>query len=185
MKKIYGLFILTIILISTVNAQQSDNLDRYVGTWKYTSGDTIFTIKIAKGTFFNSIFSEYKECILGGYSLKVNGVLVEDYIKPLPNLIALGDSHPDQNVYITGEDGDMSGIGFMFYDQRIKHEAGFAYGELIPMADNKMRWKLNEYSAWWISFEGSSEPVEYKEQGFSVPNNIILTKEDAEPIKRL
>lgn len=58
------------------------NYDAFVGTWSYQENDTVFKIRLQKGTITNS--SETYDAVFGGYSLSVRGILKEHYIQAMP-----------------------------------------------------------------------------------------------------
>ena len=155
-------------------------MEDFVGTWQYTSNDTVFTIKLVEGREINSyIKNDTRRYLYGGYALEVGGVLVEDYLN-VNSVLDISKSHSEQYIYIVASISRFptSFLVMRFYDQRKKHLDGNGIsGCYITMvAKNKLKWELNEergISAW---VEGCEDCPEIKPIGFSVPTNVILTK---------
>ena len=155
-------------------------MEDFVGTWQYTSNDTVFTIKLVEGREINSyIKNDTRRYLYGGYALEVGGVLVEDYLN-VNSVLDISKSHSEQYIYIVASISRFptSFLVMRFYDQRKKHLDGNGIsGCFITMvAKNRWKWELNEergISAW---VEGCEDCPEIKPIGFSVPTNVILTK---------
>ena len=185
------LLLLFLLFSATANAQQFTGqresikgivcpMEDFVGTWQYTSNDTVFTIKLVEGREINSyIKNDTRRYLYGGYALEVGGVLVEDYLN-VNSVLDISKSHSEQYIYIVASISRFptSFLVMRFYDQRKKHLDGNGIsGCYITMvAKNKLKWELNEergISAW---VEGCEDCPEIKPIGFSVPTNVILTK---------
>ena len=76
--------------------------------------------------------------------------------------------------------------GFDFYDQRKKHlnGRGIGGGRIELIAPNKIHWTLNEREGLWPWIEGERiegedlPTIEEAIQGFSVPTDVIMIKEE-------
>ncbi len=179
MKKII-LFLAT-MLISIAAFSQSYR-DKFVGTWVYESNDTVFTIKLQKGEFIINTRPNM-ECLFGGYSLKVGGVMNENYIKTMPTTMTQDSYPPSSNIYLYGWAYSLTHASFTFFDQRIKHlkGEGIFCGKLLLLNPDTLRWTLDEEEGVWYACEGEfddeNEPEhEWEIKGFSVPINVIMTK---------
>ena len=115
----------------------------------------------------------------------VKGVMKEDYIKEyIPDFWETeSTSAPSLGIYIKGSCSVPNILGFMFYDMEKKH----IYGTGLPcnwmtlLAPDKLHWKLNEREGVWAILEGSENDediAEMKLRGFSVPDDVIMTKEE-------
>ena len=159
------------------------NYDPFVGTWVYQNNDTVFKIKLQKGIlkFWDG---DTKQYLFGGYSLAVAGEVKYDYIQPTPAVYDSKLSAPSCGIYIKAPYGYDSGyLGFTFYDMEKKH----IYGTGLPcnwmtlLAPDKLHWKLNEREGVWAILEGSENDEDIAEmelRGFSVPDDVIMTKEE-------
>ena len=70
---------------------------------------------------------------------------------------------------------DPNRVGVLFYDQRKKHFGGKGIlgGKILLLSSDKIRWHLDEKLGLALK-----EPDEYTELiGFSVPSDVIMTKE--------
>lgn len=176
MRKILLIFICAIIYSNSI-AQTND--DEFVGTWIYQSNDTIFKIKLQKCETYGYPFNEKNNNIIGGYYLSINGVVQQDFIKPMPTTLDVNFYLPDFNIYIFGTCFGPKYVGFTFYDQQKKHVngEGLSCGDLRLISTNKLQWLLDEEYGLWHAIEGRDDSDEYKLEGFSVPSNVIMTKE--------
>jgi hypothetical protein len=182
MNKLYALLVLLFFCCANVYSQV--NYDAYIGTWVYQKNDTVFKIKLQKGTS-TSRYGNSKR-IFGGYSLCVNREIKEQYIKEMPPVWVVNTSAPSNNIYIVAlNDNTPNFLGFGFYDQRKKHlnGEGIGGGKIELLAPNKIHWTLNEWEGLWDVLEG--EGVEGDNRpgiresmiGFSVPTDVIMIKE--------
>jgi hypothetical protein len=73
-----------------------NDLDKFVGTWKYTNGSTSLTITLIKKVMFHNLEGNYYEdTLIGEYKYTVNGV---DVINTLNNLNSNYTSQFDYNI---------------------------------------------------------------------------------------
>lgn len=180
------LTLLLLIVSATLTAQKkmdyTKNLDAYVGTWVYQSNDTIFKIIFQKGKE-EGVYS-VSDCLFGGYSLSVRGIIVENYMSPLPLYWNHSASPKPHNLYIWATNSahrDPNFLGVMFYDQRKRHFGGkgLSGGLIQLLSPSKIRWKLDEKRGIWNETEGddSIDEALLKPIGFSVPSDVIMVKE--------
>ena len=189
MKRLF--LFLFLVFVSLIVFSQS-YLDSFSGTWVYEKNDTVFKVKLQKGKIivYNNIV---KSVLLGGYSLTVHGELVEDYIKPIPDVFDTRDNHADCGVYLwtTLNLDNSNEVGFVFYDMKKKHifGKGLPANVMTLLSPDKLHWKLNEKEGLWFMLEGgpvddASEEEErrrdeaWKLRGFSVPDDVIMIKEE-------
>ena len=179
MKKRILLFLFSFVVLCSY----SQTVDDFVGTWRYENNDTVFTIVLKEGKYVNYDFSIYAslKCIFGGYSLRINGVLVDDFTSVNDTFDwNLGYNPSLQRIYIeaTRMHDNTNGYGFIFYDQRKRHfdGKGISGGNLTLLAPNKLKWEIDEEAGIWFEIEGCEDCPEVSPIGFSVPNNVVLTK---------
>ncbi|WP_291530233.1 DUF6705 family protein [Bacteroides sp. UBA939] len=181
MKRIYMFLVFVLICIGVFSQA---NYDAFVGTWVYQKNDTIFKIKLQKGIAKYGQFGD-KTKIFGGYYLSVKGVVKENYIKTIPAKWDASISAPSCNIYINAISNTSNYLGFTFYDQSKQHlnGKGILGGTMDLLAPNKLHWKLNEKEGLWVALEGDyiedmiPSPEEWIPRGFSVPVDVIMTKE--------
>jgi len=188
------LFSVFVSLFLGLHAQADYN--DFVGTWVYARNDTVFKVKLQKGIIKYGI-GDPGECIFGGYSLTVKGVLVEDYIKDIPAVYARTPEYPklsDAGIYIRAYNSRYypNLLGFLFFDMKKKHlfGEGLLANVMTLLAPGKMHWKLNEKESLWYALEGeyvddelNKEEERRREEarklrGFSVPDDVIMIKEE-------
>ena len=181
MKRIYILFVL---VFTCMGVFSQANYDAFVGTWVYQKNDTIFKIKLQKGVV-KSHGKDKRTGIFGGYYLSVKGIVKENYIKTLPTTWDIYTFAPLCNIYIEAYSTTPNYLGFTFYDQRKLHlnGEGILGGTMDLTASNKLHWKLDEKKGLWYALEGDyaedmvPAPEEWIPRGFSVPTDVIMTKE--------
>ena len=161
------------------------NYDDFVGTWVYQKNDTVFKIKLQKGKMSH----DDDVTLFGVYSLSVRGVMTDNYIGgTIPFVWDVYDPAPSKNIYIVVYYNDQfpTRQGFVFYDQRKKHlnGEGIGGGRIELIAPNKIHWTLNEREGLWPWLEGERiegedlPTIEEAIQGFSVPTDVIMIKEE-------
>ena len=178
------ILLLFLLFAATANAQVIEKFrgvvspfEDYIGTWRYVSNDTVFTVKFVEGREINSyIKNDTRRYLYGGYALEVGGVLVEDYLN-VNSVMDMSINRSERHIYIVASMYFLptSYFGMIFYDQRKKHldGGGLPGCYIIMVAKNKLKWELNEELG--ISFMIERFP-DAKPIGFSVPENVILTK---------
>ena len=169
---------MTFLFISLNFFAQNSN-DNFVGTWIYQKNDTTFRIKLQRGVMVTSL-KKYNT-FFGGYQLIVKGKMVEDYIKSMPQTYhsKKGIEMTSAYIYIYGVQASTNLVGFSFYDQRIKHAKGRGLlgCKMELISQNKLHWLLDEKAGLWWAYEGGEEDIPAL-QGFSVPSDVIMTKEE-------
>ena len=63
----------------------TENLDAYVGTWKYEAANETFILVLRKAALSTDLF--YGSCLTGGYKHIKNGKIIADYTANLPSTI--------------------------------------------------------------------------------------------------
>jgi hypothetical protein len=182
MKKLIVLFV---FISACMSVCSQVNYNSFVGTWIYQKNDTVFKIKLQKGkrSHVDNI------TLFGGYSLGVRGVVTDNYIGgAIPSVWNVYDPAPSKNIYIVVYYNDQfpTRQGFVFYDQRKKHlnGEGIGGGKIELIAPNKIHWTLNEREGLWPYLEGEQvegydlPTIEEAIQGFSVPTDVIMIKEE-------
>ena len=179
MKKIK---LILIFMLICMKGFSQDNRSAFTGTWVYENNDTIFKIQLKNGTLSYRNNTGYEEVIFGGYSLSVNNNIIEDYIKDTPNKINDMSKAPLSDIFILGRCYAPNYVGFIFYDQRIKHldNTGIIGGGMRLLSPNTLHWTLDEeYGIWHATegeFDGEHEFKDNTLKGFSVPIDVIMTK---------
>jgi hypothetical protein len=169
-----------------LNVSSQVNYDSFVGTWIYQKNDTVFKIRLQKGC--EVIASRSYESLFGGYYLSVDGIVTDNYIgSTIPSVWDVHSPAPSKNIYIVASGNTLNRVGTTFYDQRKKHlnGKGIGGGEIELIAPNKIHWSLNEREGLWPWLEGERiegedfPTIEEAIQGFSVPTDVILIKENS------
>ena len=186
MRKIIYIFIFLLLSICSTYGQSieqrySANLDFYVGTWRYTNTATNeeFTIKLRKSVY--TAYNISKDCVVGTYVYKKNGVVVLDNTSEYMNDRSVeGVSIP---IYATNARAAAAAVNPNKLETTI-----LDYGILRPSSNvpkygmgsitiistgnpKKIQWVLKDPPG--ARIVGYSAPM-----GFSIPTDIILTKID-------
>ena len=138
---------------------------------KFQKGQQLWTKKTANGLY-------------GGYYLSVNGRVLEDYMGELPTCWDVLKECQPNNLFIWAYSpytDELGSLGIIFYDQRKRHFGGkgITGGYIQLLSPTKIRWKLDELTGIWNETEGdeSISDAERRPIGFSVPDDVIMTKE--------
>ncbi len=191
MKKVTKLFILLIAIFSynAVLAQettsnwpkdypkpggygQNPNLQKFVGTWQWQSGDTVFTIVlkkyISKSNKKTGRLKDYsKDAIMGWHEYIIGEKVVESSLKNIVN-------SPNKNTIKTmlgGSIDDVRKVTNLFFLDLSKSKNGIANLELLPGEKDLARWTLRETSG--IKLLGPGEKPDYT---FTVPTNVVMKR---------
>jgi len=179
MKKII-LFSVLLVLSLSINAQSYTTKD-LIGTWSYQKNDTLFKVRFSKIVPFPSKWTKDRKAIIGNYQLTVKGKIVQDcFSDNLPSIITDRKKYNIGNVTIIATiptDNNLDACAFIFYDMVKKHRngEGIAGCKIKMLSPTQLEWNLNEFLEW--SLEEHDENEKFHFIGFSVPNNVILTKE--------
>ena len=144
-----------------------------MGTWVYQHNDTVFKIRIVTkcAVELKSYFTWIQ--LFGNYYLKRgNKVIVDDLNKPCPTSWSGFDTPSQVTIKAMKLHEVLPDYNTTFYDLEKKHHngKGTTGGYITPLAPNKIRWVLDEV-------DGSFE-TEFPIIGFSVPTDVIMTKEE-------
>lgn len=163
-------------------------LEAYVGTWVYQSNDTVFKIFLQKGCTSLPEFHYNTHKIFGSYYLSVSGKVLDDYRGDLPEQLVIVSGtefkYPD-NLCIYASNVEHRDsltpppyMGMTYYDKRKRHfdGKGISGGYMKLLSPNEILWHLDEKQGIWWETEGTDKAV--NPIGFSVPNDVILKKEE-------
>lgn len=142
----------------------ANKMNPWVGTWKYTNGDTEFRIVFTKLSGFHmtplltqSNLNYYTDILNGGYYYKENGIVKTDHLiytnQIWAPLIFAGNYQTmnTTNLYISYDE----------IDKEPNLSGGFVNFTLLPGSTTQAKW---EFSPGY-------------RKNYSVPDNVILTKQ--------
>ena len=182
MKKII-LISLFLIVINGLTAQEkadffTKNLDAYVGTWEYTSATCTFRIYLKKGKdYYRKGGPLSSEIIYGGHYIAYNGIVITD----LESIIKTANDEDTRmtiwasNAEKTAAEVNPNLLIFTFFDD-LKDKRGSGKLTLIPGNPAKLRWQILGMSATKIFIPINDEPMPAIQQGWTVPEDVVLTK---------
>ncbi len=181
MKKILVFAVLLTVVTSLSAQSRTYSANDLMGTWRYEKNDTVFRIQLKKIVPFPSRWKKDRKAIIGNYQLIVKGKIVQDFFSDnLPDSITNRKKEKIGNATIivcVPEDGNFDISPFIFYDMIKKHRngEGIAGCKMRMLSPTQLKWELNEFLEWSIEEHDVTEKFYFI--GFSVPNNVILTKE--------
>jgi len=179
------IYIFTLLLLSSnttygqnVEQWHSTNLDFYVGTWRYTNTTTKeeFTIKLRKSVY--TAYDIRRDCVVGAYTYKKNGVVVLDNMNKYMNDRSVGNPVPiyASNARETAAESNPNMLRANIEDYGIlwPGSTSFKSGEgviTIVSTGNpkKIHWALKDS-------EGPRIVGHHPPLGFTIPTDMILTK---------
>ena len=147
----------------------NNTFNKFLGTWKWQEGNEILIIKIEKVTMYHNLeYNYYEDFMIGNYSYTQDGgatYLVNTILQNVgiqnPELVPLYSSGPvNQN-----EDT------FTFKDIIYNKNSCNAIFKFLPNSTNQMELILTNHFKGYISPDTPPNP------NFSIPNNVILTKQ--------
>lgn len=178
-------------IISMVDYENNDNLELtdncylkdvgnkfapFVGTWKWTQGNTELTLVIEKlEMVYDPHLNIYTDELIGKYKYVENGIEVTNTLNYSVTVATMWSDYVP--FYDTGYYSDTE-IRFSFNDYE-KQKEGNAKMELLnvltnpdgSITANQVRWKLFDKERTVIN----GQPI--IQAGFTIPTNVILTKQ--------
>ena len=150
------------------------NLEAYQGTWVYKSGTEIFRVFLKIGTIDSDDSMIVGSCLIGDYFYSKNNVVIDSY--SVSGIPLVYDNLSKKQVIIFASNGKLESVNYarpnelymFFYDKQKKKKV--YSGEILLISPTKIRWILKDD-------EGDYNQEDWVESGFSVPSDIILTKE--------
>ena len=142
--------------------------DPYLGIWKYQNGNEIFIIKLEKVTkYYDADFKVYFDFIKGNYSYSTDGGITFLVNSILTNS---NNNSPDDNPIYSSDPAYFDNNNFSFKDI-LFNKSCFATVKFISGSTSQLEFQLSEWTRGYIIGE---QPIP---SGFSIPNNVILTKQ--------
>lgn len=142
----------------------NNNVDKFEGTWKWSSGNDEVIIKLKKVKFLNSSPAYYDDVLLGCHTYIKNGVVVES---SMSDFDLLGPSRKG-TIYLWNipEESSTKVIGSL--KDISKDKDGKLTFEYINGSPPQIQWTLNTYEGLVI------QPIP---AGLTLPQSIILIKQ--------
>lgn len=140
----------------------NNELDKFVGTWKFVSGDTIFTIQLIKKQQVY-IEPDYYDTLEGAYSYKVNGQEVVNTFPVDSNDPTIGGSTialPNQYTICNNCDPNERRIKMFFVDPQRKYLPSNAVVRYISASGGnspKISVKIYERDSFILPYDGAPE----------------------------
>lgn len=168
------LFLFLALVCSTLCFSQIANpeLDKFVGTWQWNSGNDTVTLVLAKQTS-NFPNGTSREVLVGWHKYVKNGLVIES---SFPHI---GQSINDENIPL-GNDLEITLYGFTknpreiwfhrFWDLTL-HKNCHVFFKLMPGSLTQATWKLTNPDG--STYQGP--PGTYNQ--FTLPRNMVLTKQ--------
>lgn len=157
-----------------------NELDPYVGTWKYEGNGKIFILKIQKvPMFYESIGKTYHDDLLVTYKYEKNGTVIVDNLNA-PIITSFENlSNSEGKKYNTFSldfymnefflTGTMKDIPFNISTNAEIHPIDFGVIGVTP--------KIKIYFNSMISYRGNPESFYVGKPAFEIPNNVELIKQ--------
>lgn len=148
----------------------NNDLDKFVGTWKYTQGNDEFTIVIQKVIQqFNGDY--YEDEVVGRFKYVQNGVVVADYLNSL-------DAQISGNI-ISSDKKEL----FLHIDDPEKPRASYRLNLKfldtdIMSGDTQVKWELRQTGYYTGYIPGETPPTDVElDQTKRIPTDLILDKQ--------
>jgi hypothetical protein len=147
----------------------NNTFDIFLGTWKWQEGNKILIIKVEKVTqYYYPEYGTFQDFIKANYSYTVdNG---NTYIVNTINQ-NLGNNNPEENAMYSSGSLTQSEIGFTFKDIVYNKERCSALFKFLPNTTSQVKLSLSNDHFGYLLPDTPPNP------NFSIPNNVILTKQ--------
>lgn len=142
----------------------NSNIDKFVGTWKWSTGNEEVTIQLKKVKFLNNSPAYFDDVLFGSHTYIKNGVIVESSMSDFP---LLGPAKKG-SIYLWNipEEGANKVVGNLWDISKSKDVKLTL--EFLPGTTPTLQWKLNTYDGLVI------QPTP---EGLTLPRNILLVKQ--------
>jgi hypothetical protein len=154
-------------------------LDKFAGTWIWTNGNEEVTFKLQKVVHqYFSEYGTYEDYMIGDYKYtKNNGSLIVVNSGAPPSQFILVDHllpefHP---MYANCPESETI-IDFIFTDIIVDNESCRAIFEFLPGSTTQIKLTQKNREGMGIMIN-EGDPIPVINQGFTIPNDIILTKQ--------
>ena len=147
----------------------NNTFNKFLGTWKWQSGNEILVFKIEKVTqYLNQEYGVYEDFIKGNYSYSIDGGITF-----IVNTISqnVGNNDPDINPMYSCGTLDLNKIKFTFYDVIKNKERCSAYFTFLSSSLTQAQIKIENVGRGYLLPEVPPDPT------FSIPDNVIVTKQ--------
>ncbi len=145
-----------------------DTFTPFLGTWIYQNGNEILTIKLEKVTqHYYPEYGNYQDFIKGNYSYTTNGGT--SYSTNTININSNNNDRDVNSLYTSGPENSQI-INMTFRDE-IYQKTCYVTFTFLPNSTNQMEMKLINKGGGYILPETPPNP------DFSIPNNVVLTKQ--------
>ena len=140
----------------------------FLGIWKYQNGNEILVVVLEKVTqHYYPEFGSYDDFIKGNYSYSTNGGLTYSTNTILSNLSV---DNPSSNSFFSPGPNSPEELHMRFRDE-IYNKSCEALFNFLPGSTTQMTMKLSNVGRGYILPETPPNP------NFSIPNNVVLTKQ--------
>jgi len=138
---------------------KNENVNKFVGTWKWQSGDTSFIIVLKKEkiTIKNPSAVFHFDGLEGWHEFEVNGKIIESSLTSTKMTLTFG-----------GQNSELTGSFFIAFEDLTMNKFGDARFDLVPGSKDKIKWELRDREFTKII-------------GFTVPTNIIMERVKGKP----
>ncbi len=146
-----------------------DTFTPFLGTWKYQNGNEILIVKLEKVTkHFDAEYGNYEDYIKGNYSYSTDGGVT--YIT---NTIATNTAgaNPNINSFYSGGPRDLEHLHAGFTDEQYQKDGRAIFTLSNSFPTPQLTLELKGRTRGYLPNE-TIPP-----SGFSIPNNVVLTKQ--------
>ena len=177
MKYIFLIFSIFFTLTSNAQLPQSGehlyhpNMDNFVGTWKWISGNDVFTFKLKKVHLYYPAHGYYDDMIMGSHCYIKNGIIIEDNLADFPSV----GQNLKGSIYIWYHNSNNTPNNI--YGQvkdPLNNKSERLYLEFLPAATPTLHWTLESLGG-GNSYLIGTTPI--KGIGWTLPADIILVKQ--------
>jgi hypothetical protein len=167
------MLVFTLTIISKIYAQNGPhpagsyvsrpNLDKFVGTWQWVSGADTVKVVLAKQAIYAPAPMDYTfEALVGWHRYVKNGVEIESSLQYVNSTFSSG------HYTLFGSDRSSTKLYFTSFEDLTKNKECDLYFNLVAGSLTQATWKLTERRG--LRKTGYT-------LGFTLPNNITLTKQ--------
>ena len=182
MRKYILLISILMFTVFAANAQnageyyKNNEIDKFVGTWEWKSGNDYFRIVISKqkleGTNFSTGSKHHRDMAIGWHIYVKNGVIIDSSMDNV-NRTFVDALDAIRNSSLNGGGGTNSKYLLVSFSDKQKNKSGKATLTLVQGKSNEANWKLKEREGIMIYDPATDPPYP---QGWTVPTELVMKK---------
>jgi uncharacterized protein DUF6705 len=172
MKYILFIFLLVITLTTHAQVQTDPEADKFVGTWRWTSGTDTVIIVLEKQVYNIPITGSNAEALVGWHKYVKNGQVIQSSLQYVGRDVNIDSNSTslDFKTTLNGNTRSSTAVLFRTFWDLTLHKNFELYFSLLPGSTTQATWKLTEPQGIYNGPNGTSGMC-------TLPKSLTLIKQ--------